>query len=331
MGHPPQDRHPDAEVLISREESRDELRRRVRDGTIERLRRGAYRPTPSATPDPHRAAREREVARAAALHRQLEAWHWFSHETAAVLHGWPTWRVPGRVHVIQAYRPGSGAASDVARHLQTLEEHEQDVRHGLPVTAAERTLRDCVLTMPALDALVVADAALRSGVAREAVAARVAERAGRPGSRTGAVVLRLADPGAESAWESWLRYVVVRGGLPVPSTQVAVPTRLGTFRGDLGWPEWRLLVEMDGRLKYRRGVLRASHDPERALFDEKRRHDALLEAGWAVVRVTAADARDPDDVVRRVAARLPAGVQRRDLRRGGFGGSSSVRLPEGPN
>jgi len=87
----------------------------------------------------------------------------------------------------------------------------------------------------------------------------------------------------------------------VPQTQIEVTTRLGTFWADLGWEEWRVLIEYDGRPKYR------SVDD---LIREKRRHDALLEAGWRVLRVTTEDLRSPVALLARVERMLPAGVIR---------------------
>ena len=89
-------------------------------------------------------------------------------------------------------------------------------------------------------------------------------------------------------------------GLPKPTTQIPVRTRLGTFWGDLGWPEWRVLVEYDGRIKYEGG-------PD-ALLAEKRREDAIREAGWSVLRITAQDLRDPAGLAARVRRLAPPGA-----------------------
>ena len=53
----------------------------------------------------------------------------------------------------------------------------------------------------------------------------------------------------------------------------------------------RVLVEFDGEVKY---------DGSRALFDEKRREDALRREGWVVVRFVWADLRHPDRIARRI-------------------------------
>lgn len=149
--------------------------------------------------------------------------------------------------------------------------------------------------------LVIADAALRAGADPELLAAMLDERGGARGIRRARAVLTAADAGAESPGESAARWHLLRAGLPAPSTQIRIATRLGDFWGDLGWEEWRLLVEYDGRPKY-------VADPE-ALMREKRRHDAIVESGWRVLRAT------KEDLVRgllvdRVAAVLPPTIPR---------------------
>jgi hypothetical protein len=304
-------------IVRARDHDPHRLRIARRDGELERIRRGAYRvPRTEAptTPSGRFALRRDDVVdRVRAVDAELRVGHWFSHETAALIHGLPLWRLPSDVHVVQHYRASSRAASDVRRHTLPVVPRERTMIDGLPVTTLERTLADCVTTLPALDGLVLADAARRRGVDVETVAATVRRRY-RGGAR-GALVLDLSDPGAETAWESWLRYVALWAGLPRPETQVEVQTRLGTFWVDLGWLEHGVLAEYDGLVKYRDGELSAEHDGASALVAEKRRQDAVTEAtGIAPYRVTAKDAVDVDAVARRLVARFPPHV-RRDARR----------------
>ncbi|WP_159798659.1 type IV toxin-antitoxin system AbiEi family antitoxin domain-containing protein [Puerhibacterium puerhi] len=292
-----------SDVLLAREADRDALRRAGAVGSVHRVRRGAYlRERP---PDPEAAA----LARIAAVHRQLAAGHWFSHLSAAVLWGCRTWAAPERVHVVQGYRASSRSAGDVARHAVDLPAGQRTTVDGMPVTTLERTVLDCALSLHPLHALVVADSALGRGLNRAAALDLWARSRARRGRRRAELVLRLADPGAESPWETWARYVLVRAGLPRPVLQVPVVTRLGTFRCDLGWPEHGVLVEFDGAVKYRPGVLRPEHDGAAELWREKRRFDAIRETGANPVRLTAADARDVGAAVARVAARFPPGVR----------------------
>jgi hypothetical protein len=284
------------DVLLAREADRDALRRAHGVGSVHRLRRGAYlRARPSG---PESAA----VARVWAVHRQLVAEHWFSHLSAALLWGCRTWAAPEQVHVIQHYRPSARSARDVVRHVVDLPPDHRAEAAGVPVTTLEPAVLDC--------ALVVADSALARGLDRARVRELWTQSPARRGRRRAELVIDLAEPGAESPWETWARYVLVRAGLPRPTLQVPVTTRLGTFRCDLGWPEHGVLVEFDGAVKYRTGVLRPDHDGAAELWREKRRFDAVREAGAHPVRLTASDARDPDAAVARVAARFPAGVRR---------------------
>ena len=75
----------------------------------------------------------------------------------------------------------------------------------------------------------------------------------------------------------------------------------------MGWPEWAVLLEYDGRTKYE-ATGRASD----AVLKEKRRQDAIEETGRRVLRVVAADLRDPAALASRVlrAARLHPGPLR---------------------
>jgi len=172
--------------------------------------------------------------------------------------------------------------------------------HGLPVTGLTLTLVDCARTLAPLDALVVADAALRAGADRDSALAMLDSSRGRPGVARARAVIELADDGAESARESATRFVLLRGGLPCPQTQVPVMTRLGTFWADLGWEEWKLLVEYDGLAKY------SSPDD---LVREKRRRDAIAEVGCRTLHVVKEDLLAPAQLCARVRRLLPPDIQ----------------------
>jgi hypothetical protein len=319
-----------SEILIARENVAAELRSAARRGEVERIRPGAYRRRTDDDDggggsgvgnargardgggllDQWERARDLHVDRARAVHGQLDGPHWFSHETAALLHGLPVWRLPRQVHLVQGYRASSRAASDLHRHVLEVPEAHRLSSQGLPLTGLARTVADCVTTLPALDGLVVADAALRRGlVLGEAVDVIEGRYRGRA---RGLLVLELADDGAESAWESWLRYLAHWAGLPRPQTQVPVVTRRGTFRVDMGWEELGVLAEFDGLVKYRAGAFGPGYDADEARIAEKVRHDAIVEAtGVGLLRVTSRDAQDPQAVADRLLARFPADVRGR--------------------
>ncbi|MCG2801988.1 MAG: endonuclease domain-containing protein [Cellulomonas sp.] len=275
----------------------------MRSGQWERLCFGAYLPAARAA-----SGRERALARIVAVHQRLAGPHWFSHQSAALVWGLPVWRVPESTHLRQPGRPGSTRDRTVARHTGELDGQHLAEVGALPVTDLALTAVDCARSSGPLEALVVADAALRAGARREDMAALLEPLAGRSGVARARAVVAYADGGAESAPETATRFALLLAGLPAPATQVPVTTRLGVFWADLGLPQWRLLIEYDGRVKYL--------EPD-SLVREKRRHDAIVEAGWTVLRLTKEDLRDPADIARRVRGLLPPDLPltpRRELR-----------------
>lgn len=295
------------DILVAREHDRFALRTAHRAGDVRRVRRGAYVSTADDGRPGTASAGHRD--RVLAVHRQLRAEHVFSHDSAAFLWGLALWHEPDRVHVIQEYRAGTTAARDIARHRDRIG-HVVEL-DGIPATDLTRTVVDCLTTMPPLAGLVLADSALRRNVAAAAVLEALETRRRPNGGARARLLLSLADGGAESPWESWLRYSALRLGLPRPRTQVLVRTRLGPFRVDVGWPEHGVLAEFDGRIKYTAGAIGPRHDADSALFDEKRREDAIAEAtGIRLLRFTARDAARPAETAERPLRRFPADVRR---------------------
>ncbi len=260
-----------------------------------RVRRGAY--VRGADLAGRRRDERLALARVAALTRQLRTEYWFSHTTAALLWGCDLLHTPNLTHLIQCHRAGSRRDVAVARHFVDLPEAHRDVRAGLPVTSLERTVVDSLALLPPTHGIVLADAALRIGARPDEIGEQIGRRAGGRGIAVARAVWARAHGAAESPGESLLRWIVVDAGLPDPEVQHAIATRLGTFRVDLAWPRWRLVLEFDGRVKYD-GTY---GDGPAALWAEKRRQDALTEAGWRVLRITWADLRRPEVLVRRVA------------------------------
>jgi very-short-patch-repair endonuclease len=236
------------------------------------------------------------MARLVGVHERMRAPHWFARESAALVWGLPLWIPPVTTHVVQSHKAGTRHDPAVSHHLGVIPASDRATVLGIPVTSLERTLVDCAATLPPLEALVVADAGLRAGADPDVLRLVLAAGAGRRGVRRARAVVEFADDGAESPGESATRFVVLRDGLPVPSTQVRIETSEGTFWADLGWPGWKLVLEYDGRLKYAAD--------ERAFMQEKRRHDAIQEAGWRVLRVTKEDLRG-SALSRRVLAAAP--------------------------
>lgn len=286
----------------------DALRERVRRGELIKVGRGVYAP-PSTEHEPWAIDQHALLGRAAAVHAARSGPHWFSHGTAAVLWGCSMRTIPTAVDVTSTVRRRAGdhGRHGVRDHLFMESPRLADVSDHLelPVTSLARTLVDCAASLPAPDGLVVADSGMRAGADPAEVRRMLEARAGCRGVRKARRVLELADPRAESAGESLLRWALADSALPAPDLQVAVHTRVGWRWIDLGWSQVRVAVEFDGRAKY--GT--AQRDAAVALFAEKRRQEAIEEEGWVVIRVTWDDLDRPMEVLARV---------RRAWRRAGY-------------
>lgn len=162
-----------------------------------------------------------------------------------------------------------------ARRCSALARQDATRRHGIPVTAAARTVVDLAgdLHLPDLEELVN-----EVQVRRLASSAALRGALDRGGPRHGAGRLRaiLAEPDlgvTRSRAERRLRGILRSAGLPAPRTNA----RVAGYEHDMLWAEQRLIVEIDGF---------AAHGTRRA-FERDRRRDARLQvAGYRTVRVT---------------------------------------------
>jgi very-short-patch-repair endonuclease len=88
--------------------------------------------------------------------------------------------------------------------------------------------------------------------------------------------------------ESVLRWLLYVAGVPAPELQHAIWTPLAEFHADLAWPESRVMVEFDGDV----------HRDRRVFVEDLRRQNALVAAGWTVLRFSSADVLGrPDEVI----------------------------------
>jgi hypothetical protein len=305
--------YPHDELLLRRSAvaagwSDDELARHTRGGRLARLRRGAY--LPGAVPV-DAIARHRLLVRAtlAGLRRPAVV----SHQSAAVLHGLPLWGVAlGRVHVTRRPPASSEVGRVLRSHVARLRDDEVGAVDGLAVTSPVRTALDLARTLPLEPAVVVLDAVLaRADVRHDQLRAALAGMAGTRGSRAAARAVELADGRSESVGESRSRVLLHRLGSSPSTLQLAIQSTDGVLLGrtDFAWEAERVVGEFDGRVKYGRALGPGQH-PGDAVFEEKRREDAIRDEGWLVVRWTWADLTPGGVVADRVGRALARGRRR---------------------
>ncbi len=267
--------------------SRRALQRRVERGELRPLTPHLF--TDVAQPSPDEPLRAAVVALDGVV----------SHTSAALLWGLELARTPEQPTVTVG-RDRSRATSDgVVVRRADLVDGDWSSRDGVRVTTVVRTVLDLCRTLPLAEAVAAADAALRLGLVRlvELRAALCALPAGR-GRAAVARVLALVDPRSGSVLESLLRVLLHVHGIRPPRSQLVVRTRQGVRVGrvDFAWPDLRLVVEADGF---------AFHADRRAYRDDRRRSNALVLAGWRLLRFTWEDVvQHPERVVAAVRTAL---------------------------
>ncbi len=198
-----------------------------------------------------------------------------SHRTAAAL-----WDLrPTAQTKIDVTFSGSGRASrDNLRVHSTARLHAEDIAtvDRIPVTSISRTLLDLAAVLDADRLTRVIEQAVRLRLFDLRALDRAMTRTPR---RRGVRLLRavLADyrepAPTRSELERRFLQLVREGALPTPR----VNTQVAGLEVDFFWPEWRLVVELDGR---------GYHVSPRA-FERDRVRDAILQrAGCRVLRVT---------------------------------------------
>jgi very-short-patch-repair endonuclease len=162
---------------------------------------------------------------------------------------------------------------------------------AVDVTPALDTVLDCCVDRPMLEAVVIADSALRRKlITLEELRAGVADRSGTSGARKLRRLLTLVDERSGSVLESMLRYLLNTNGLWPPSQRI-IRNRDGkrvVGRVDFCFPDSWLVIECDGR---------RWHDPADARNSDRERDNGLARSGWRVLRFTWAEVRHSPSLV----------------------------------
>jgi hypothetical protein len=172
----------------------------------------------------------------------------YSHLTAAHLLGAHV-DAPSKQHVALTPRRVLPQRADFVVHARQLLPADVVEVDGLRVTSGAQTFLDLAEHLPPAELVAAGDALM---LAKQLTTEALAERLDRADRVRGVVRARacapLLTPKAMSRPESLVRYWLVERDLPDPQIQVPVRDRWGreVAHGDLGYEEWKLLLEYEG-------------------------------------------------------------------------------------
>jgi hypothetical protein len=263
------------------------MHRAHRGGRLVRLLPGVFIATDeweALTPAAQHLARARAVAPSLPLTSA------FSHQTAALVHGWPLVTAPPlRVHVVDDTATAPAHRSGLMRHPGPFPALAAHLFDSVPVTDDLATARALVTSTPPEVAAVAVDHAVRTGAVAVPDLRAVLPLAPERWSHHAATVLAALDARHESVGESFTAVRLVQLGVTDIEPQRVLRHGDGrTSRVELWLPGLDVVVEFDGRQKYRDPAMTGGTDPAEILWQEKLREDRIraLPEVRAVVRVT---------------------------------------------
>ena len=221
------------------------------------------------------------------------------YDTAADLHGLAGLRRDETIHVSVPGNLAKTRADDRVRvHQLSLPDAAICRANGIPVTTPLQTAAHVICRAERFAAVSVLDSALNKGLLEPADLDAVLGLIGR---RRGAVLARRylaeADGRAGSPLETRMRLRCSDGGVPPDDLQHQVRDGSGDLLAtvDAAWTWARVAAEADGHVP---------HSTPTALFEDRRRQNRLVNAGWTVLRFTWIDTLQPDYIPRIVRAAL---------------------------
>ncbi len=192
--------------------------------------------------------------------------------SAALARGWAVLTTPPRAEVCVPRKRKVAAPAQRRLALRWVDLGPDDVDGDR--TSPDRTLADCLRTLPFAEALAVADSALREGYPPARLHSLARDLRG-PGAARARRVAALGDGRAANPFESALRAVCLEvvGLDVVPQVTIRDPHLLG--RPDLTDVRLKVVLEADSF---------EWHGDRAALHRDANRYNALVAAGWLVLR-----------------------------------------------
>lgn len=214
-----------------------------------------------------------------------------SHDAAAALHGIEMAHRPDRRLTVGRNRARVAHPGCVV-HRADLGASEVMRVDGLPATTPLRTILDCARALEPVEAVVIADSAVRQGLVSFARLRQASREARGRGAGRLRQVIDCCDPCSESVLESALRMLLIEQGIRPPTSQYELRAVSGRHLAtvDFAWPDLRVIVEADGF---------AYHRDRKAYLRDRNLGNACTLAGWRLLRFSWEDVfRHPAYVVR---------------------------------
>lgn len=252
----------------------------VRDGRLERVRRGVY-----ADPVVWHANQRwdlRQMLRDRASSMVTTSAHRLSHDSAALRLGMQVLKQDGRSHLTHAGRRGTHTRGGITHHYAPY--RKADACRDDDVLALARTALDIAREHGVRAGTVAVDSALRMGATYDELEAALAVMTHWPHRSRARRAIELSDPDTDSIAETLGRELVEELGYGRPSTQFGLAAD-----GRVVWCDLRLgrhFFEVDSKLKLtpvdEGGV---AEDPAEALWKEKQRQDFITGFKTGVSRI----------------------------------------------
>ena len=288
------------------------IARLLKDGTLVRVRRGAYADGPTVTRLDRAGL---HGLRARAVVQQAKTPVVLSHVSACLEWDAPDWGLDlGDVHVTRLDGRLGRHEAGVHQHCGCIREGDVVRRNGLDVMSPTRAGLELTTVSSVEVSLVAINHLLHAGhTTLPALIERYAHMHQWPNTLATDLVLRLADPRPESVGESRFFYLCYRHGLPMPTPQFEITDERGRTIAtvDFAWPELGVFLEFDGRVKYEK-LLRPGESASDVVVREKVREDTIRRlTGWSCIRITWADLARPERLAATIRAELERGAGRR--------------------
>jgi hypothetical protein len=209
------------------------VRQRLRTGAWQRPHVGVYVLTPAISAPLRTTARAAlSAAAAGAVASHLLAGHLHR------VHALPEVTVPT---VTVPWQWGRRTTASLIVHRAKRVDLAPSLVQGYPATSLTRTLADLSPELSLRDLVAAMDSALTFElVTLQLLPDMTRCWAGHPGADRMRSAVALARAGSDSVLETYVRLVIIDGGLPEPVLQIEVTAGGRSYRIDLGYPQLRL-------------------------------------------------------------------------------------------